>query len=122
MQYINPRKNPPPFSSLKSYEQWRKEVEAWTKLTKEDKEDWAKLVALGCLSPDDPSGIRDKVFTLNLEPDPAIPEVPGSGADNEGFVPAVPADPLGGWKRLLEFMDQEFGKDNLTDMLSLIHI
>ena len=116
MQYVNPRKNPPPFSSLKSYEQWRKEVEAWTKLTKEDEEDWAKLVALGCLSPDDPSGIRDKIFTINLDPDPEIPAVQGQGVDNVGAVAAVPANPRAGWKRLLDFMDQEFAKDNLTDM------
>ena len=114
MNYNNPRKNPPQFSSLKGYEQWRKEIDAWTKLTKEDEADWAKLVALGCLSPDDPSGIRDKVFALNLEGDEAIDEV--RGENNVVLSPAVPANPGAGWKRFMDFMDQEFAKDNLTDM------
>ena len=55
LNYNNPRKNPPAFSSLKSYEQWKKEVNGWTRLTTENEKDWAHLIALGCLSPDDPS-------------------------------------------------------------------
>ena len=114
MNYNNPRKNPPPFSSLKGYEQWRKEIDAWCKLTKEDEADWAKLVALGCLSPDDPSGIRDKVFALNLEGDAEVAAVLG---ENDVVISAaVPANPRAGWKRFMDFMDQEFAKDNLTDM------
>ena len=117
MQYVNPRKNPPPFSSLKSYEQWRKEVEAWTKLTKEDEEDWAKLVALGCLSPDDPSGIRDKIFTINLDPDPEIPAVQGQGVDNVG---AVAAEGEGALDVLvLEFVAASKASKNITDILKV---
>ena len=70
-QYVNPRKNPPPFSSLRNYEQWKKEINAWTRLTTEVPENWAHLVVLGSLSEDDPSGIREKVFALDLDPDPA---------------------------------------------------
>ena len=115
MQYVNPRKNPPPFSSIKNnYEQWRKEMEAWSALTKEEEKDWAKLAALACFSPDDPSGIRDKIFSLNLDHDPAVAAVPANG-DNPG-VPAVEQDDLAGWNRLMSFMESEYGKDSLTDM------
>ena len=45
LNYNNPRKNPPAFSSLKSYEQWKKEVTAWTRLTTEnEKEDNNEII------------------------------------------------------------------------------
>ena len=118
----NPRKNPPTFNSLKSYEQWRKELNGLVKLTKEAEEDWARLIALRCLSPDDPSGIRDKVFALNLDPDPAvaaIATVAAADAADGVAIPAVAAideDKKAGFNRLMEFMDKEFQKDSLTDM------
>ena len=114
LQFNNPKKNPPPFSSLRSYEQWKKEIKAWTSLTAEPEVHWANIVALGCLSESDPSGIREKVFALNLYHDPAIPEVPA--AAGQPLVPAVPQNDLAGWDRLMEFMDSEFAKDSLADM------
>lgn len=128
MSYINPRKNPPPFHSMKSYEQWRKELQAWCRLTKEEEKDWAPLIALGCLAPEDPSGIRDKVFALNLDPDPAVEAVPAVAAadDPQGIarqaVPAIPANDKAGFDRLMAFMDQEFQKDSLTDMCEHIRV
>ena len=114
LQFTNPKKNPPPFSSLRNYEQWKKEIKAWSVLTPEPATQWAIIVALGCLSENDPSGIREKVFALNLYPDPAIPAVPA--ADGQEAVAAVPQNDLAGWERLMEFMDSEFAKDSLADM------
>ena len=114
LNYNNPRKNPPAFSSLKSYEQWKKEVNAWTRLTTENEKDWAHLIALGCLSPDDPSGIREKVFALDLEPIAEVEAV--AAANGRPAVEAVAANPKAGYERLISFMDSEFAKDNLTDM------
>ena len=114
LNYGNPRKNPPLFNSTKNYEQWKKELEAWCKLTKEEPKDWAHLIALGCLSPEDPSGIRDKVFALDLDPDP--------GRAAAGDQPAVQPNPKAGYERLIAFMDNEFQKDNLTDMCEHIRV
>ena len=77
---------------------------------------------MGCLHQDDPSGIRDKVFALNLDPDPEIPAVAAvaaADAPNGVAIPAVaavPANEKAGYNRLMEFMDKEFQKDSLTDM------
>ena len=114
MNYHNPRKNPPPFNSNKSYENWRKELEAWTRLTKEEQKDWASLIAFGCLSPEDPSGIRDKVFQIDLNEELGQEAV--AAAAGQAARPAVPPDPLAGYNRLMTFLDSEFTKDNLTDM------
>ena len=99
LQYVNPRKNPPPFSSLRNYEQWKKEINAWTRLTTEVPENWAHLVALGSLSEDDPSGIREKVFALDLDPDPAQAAI--AAEDGQAAAPARPADQKAGWNRLI---------------------
>ena len=115
----NPRKNPPPFSSTKSYENWRKELTTWTKLTKEEKKDWAPLIALS-LPAEDPSGIRDKVFALDLDPVEGAEAV--AAGNGVAAIPAIEADPAAGYNRLMAFMDSEFKKDNLTDMCEHIRL
>ena len=87
----NIAKNPPKFSSSKNYDRYKKELIAWTKITKVEKAEWANTIALG-LPEDDPSNIRDKVFeTINL--------------DGEA-----------GFTALETFMDKEFKKDDIVDM------
>ena len=119
MNPANPRKSPPLFSSTKSYENWRKELNAWTRITTEQKRHWAPLIALS-LPDNDPSGIRDKVFALDLDPDEGVEAVPA--ADGVAAIPAIPANEGAGYDRLMAFMDSEFKKDNLTDMCEHIRL
>ena len=72
------------------------------------------MIAFGCLSPDDPSGIRDKVFQLDLNEELGHDAV--VAAEGRAAQAAVPPDPLAGYNRLIAFLDSEFKKDNLTDM------
>jgi pyruvate-formate lyase len=91
----NVSKIPPKFSSEKNYALWKKELEAWTCITSHAKKDWGKIIALN-LPENDPSNIREKAFSVNLE---ATNENEKQGFDN-----------------LLKFMDDEFKKDSITDM------
>ena len=80
-------KNPPKFSSSKDYQTYKREVDTWTKVTKEEKKNWGNIIALS-LPEDDPSDIRRKVFA-------------GVAFDGEA-----------GFKTLTDFLDEEFSKDN----------
>ena len=91
----NVSKIPPKFSSEKNYALWKKELEAWTCITSHAKKDWGKIIALN-LPESDPSNIREKAFSVNLE---ATNENEKQGFDN-----------------LIQFMDDEFKKDSITDM------
>ena len=91
----NVSKIPPKFSSDKNYAQWKKELMAWTCITTHSKKDWGKIIALN-MPENDTSNIREKVFSLDLEP----------LVDNEKQ----------GFDNLIKFMDEEFLKDNITDM------
>ena len=55
-------KDPPPFDSKnKPYNRYKVELDAWTRVTKHEKETWGHIVALS-LPEDNPSDIRNKVF------------------------------------------------------------
>ena len=83
-------KNPPKFSSSKDYQTYKREVDTWTKVTKEEKKNWGNIIALS-LPEDDPSDIRRKVFA-------------GVAFDGEA-----------GFKTLMDFLDEEFSKDEVLD-------
>ena len=83
-------KNPPKFSSNKDYQTYKRELDAWTKVTKEDKKLWGNIVALS-LPEDDPSDIRRKVFA-------------GVNTDDEE-----------GYTNLVKYLDEEFSRDQVVD-------
>ena len=97
----NVSKIPPKFSSEKNYAQWKKELNAWTCITSHAKKDWGKIIALN-LPENDPSNIREKVFSLDLEP--LVSDDPNLCNEKQGY------------DNLIKFMDDEFLKDNITDM------
>ena len=75
---------------------------AWTCITTHNKKDWGKIVALN-MPENDASNIREKVFSLDLEP--FVDSVdPTKNNEQQGF------------DNLVKFMDEEFLKDNITDM------
>ena len=82
----------PKFSSEKSYEQYKVEFEAWSLTTSAEKEKQGLLVALS-LPEDDPTNIRDKVF---------------SEVDLNELKAA------GGLNSLIKYFDNQFGRDDLT--------
>ena len=98
----NVSKIPPKFSSEKNYAQWKKELEAWTCVTTHARKDWGKIIALN-LPENNPSNIREKAFSLNLEP---LVNTTDSSLSNENQ----------GYDNLIAFIDEEFLKDNITDM------
>ena len=95
IEMSNVSKVPPKFSSDKNYTLWKKELQAWTCITSHSKKDWGKIIALS-LPESDPSDIREKAFSVDLEP---TEENEKQGYDN-----------------LMNFMDDEFKKDSITDM------
>ena len=95
IEMSNVSKVPPKFSSDKNYTLWKKELQAWTCITSHSKKDWGKIIALS-LPESDPSDIREKAFSVDLEPT----------EQNEKQ----------GYENLMKFMDDEFKKDSITDM------
>ena len=83
----------PKFSSEKPYERYKAEIEAWAEATDTEKKKHGILVALS-LPEDDVSQIRDKVF-------------------NEIELANLKLDD--GLKKLLEYLDGQFAKDDLTE-------
>ena len=80
------------FSSSKPYERYKTEINAWSLTTSVSKEKQGLHVALS-LPEDDPSNIRDKVFTeLELEK---------LNKDD-------------GLNKLLEYFEKQFGKDDMS--------
>ena len=77
----------------KSYSRWVEELKAWTELTDVKKDKQGLAVALS-LPEKDSSNIRDKVFS-----DLSLDELKG----NDGV------------KKLIEFMDKLFKKDQLSE-------
>ena len=75
---------------------------AWTCITSHPEKDWGKIIALN-LPENDPSNIREKVFSLDLEPLVDVQDESRSNAKQ-------------GYDNLIKFMDDEFLKDNITDM------
>ena len=55
-------KTPPTFSSKRSYERYRAELEAWTAVTSVKKESWARLIALHMPDSPEESDLRGKIF------------------------------------------------------------
>ena len=55
-------KTPPTFSSKRSYERYRAELEAWTAVTSVKKESWARLIALHMPDSSEESDLRGKIF------------------------------------------------------------
>ena len=98
----NVSKIPPKFSSEKNYAQWKKELEAWTCITTHDGSFSGKIIALN-LPENKTSNIREKAFSLNLEP-LVNTENPSLSNEKQGY------------DNLIAFMDEEFLKDNITDM------
>ena len=86
-------KDPPTFDSEKiPYELYKLELEAWTAVTDVKKENWGQYVALS-LPVSDPSDIRSKIFNSLMKD--------GLLRGEEGF------------KKLTDFMDSEFAKDEV---------
>ena len=83
-------KNPPKFSSEKDYMTFKKELEAWSKITKHDKKNWGNVIALS-LPDNDPSDIRRKVFA------------------------AIDVDGEEGYNSLMTYLDSEFARDEVQD-------
>ena len=88
------RINPPDFKS-KSYERYKRELEAWKQVTDVDKKKQGIAIALS-LPEEHESGIREKVF-------------------DEIDLGVLNADD--GLAKLVEFLDQKLGKDELSDSL-----
>ena len=88
------RINPPDFKS-KSYERYKRELEAWKQVTEVDKKKQGIAIALS-LPEEHESGIREKVF-------------------DEIDLGVLNADD--GLAKLVEFLDQKLGKDELSDSL-----
>ena len=87
-------KTPPAFDvESKSYSRWVEELKAWTDLTDVKKDKQGLAVALS-LPEKDSSNIRDKVFS-----DLSLDELKGDD----------------GVKKLMEFMDKLFKKDQLSE-------
>ena len=87
-------KTPPAFDvESKSYSRWVEELKAWTELTDVKKDKQGLAVALS-LPEKDSSNIRDKVFS-----DLSLDELKGDD----------------GVKKLMEFMDKLFKKDQLSE-------
>ena len=83
----------PKFSEEKPYERYKTEVEVWSKVCDVEKSKHGMIVALS-LPEDSKSEIRDKVFS-ELDTDTLNGE--------------------GGLKALLEYLDTQFGKDDLSE-------
>ena len=83
----------PKFSSEKPYDRYKSEIKAWAEATDAEKKKHGILVALS-LPEDDVSQIRDKVFSeVELE--------------------SLKVDD--GLKKLLDYFDTQFAKDDLTE-------
>ena len=96
MRLYSMRINPPDFKS-KSYERYKRELEAWKQITEVDKKKQGIAIALS-LPEEHESGtcIREKVF-------------------DEIDLNVLNADD--GLAKLLVFLDQKLGKDELSDSL-----
>ena len=86
---------PPTFKSGKSYERYKQELLAWREVTDISKEKQGISVALS-LPEDDESGIREKVF-------------------DEVDLAELKAE--AGFEKLVEFLDKQLKKDDLSDCL-----
>ena len=55
-------KTPPAFTTKRSYERYRAELEAWTSVTSVKKESWARLIALNMPDTPEEGDIRGRIF------------------------------------------------------------
>ena len=83
----------PKFSAEKPYDRYKAELKAWVKATDVDPKKHGLMIALS-LPDEDATQIRDKVFS-EIETDTLE-------GDN-------------GYKALIEYLDKQFGKDDLTE-------
>ena len=94
----NPRKNPPEFSVKRSYERYRKELNAWVKVADYEKAQLASVIALNLPTSDAEGDVRGKVFE-------------DLGDDLEGE---------GGVQKLLDWLDKHYRKDEITRVVEKI--
>ena len=90
-------KNPPRFNAKKSYQRFKDEVKAWTKVTSVPKEKWAYLIALNL--PEDAEDGDLKGMVLD------------AGVDLDGDA---------GFKNLFDFLDTHLKKDETCDLIDKI--
>ena len=89
-------KNPPQFSLKKNYDDYKNELEVWSKVTTIEKGKWGMIIALGLPENGECEDIRNKVFR---------------GCDLNGEA---------GYQNYIKFMDKHFKKESISDMCEAI--
>ena len=91
-------KDPPEFNSETPYEQYKLELDAWIAVTDVPKDKWGQYVALS-LPANDPSDIRNKVFTSLMKEEKL-------NGDQ-------------GYTNLIAFLDEEFQVDEIVGVFNV---